>query len=82
MRIPLGFNTVTPYFFVENANQLLRFLVHRLGGTEILRHMNGERVANAQVVLGTSTVMVSEASTSFPPRRVRTTSTSKTRMNQ
>ena len=66
MRIPPGFNTVTPYLFVENAGRLLAFLVHGLGGTEILRHMNGERVANAQVVLGTSTVMVSEASRSFP----------------
>jgi PhnB protein len=66
MRIPPGFNTVTPYFFVENAGRLLTFLVYGLGGTEILRHMNGERVANAQVVLGTSTVMVSEASASFP----------------
>jgi PhnB protein len=66
MRIPPGFNTVTPYLFVDHADRLLAFLVHDLGGTEILSHMNGERVANAQVVIGTSTVMVSEASLSFP----------------
>ena len=66
MRIPPGFNTVTPYLFVDRADQLLTFLVHGLGGTELLRHMNGDRIANAQVVIGTSTVMVSEASTAFP----------------
>ena len=62
MLIPPGFNTVTPYFFVERAGDFLQFLVQGLGGEEILRHMNGDRIANAQVRIGTSTVMVSEAS--------------------
>lgn len=66
MRIPPGFNTVTPYLFADHAERLLAFLVNGLGGTEILRHMDGDRIANAQVVCGTSTVMVSEASPSFP----------------
>jgi PhnB protein len=66
MRIPPGFNTVTPYFFVEGAQYFLEFLVQGLGGVEIGRHLSGERIANAQVRMGTSTVMVSEASTAFP----------------
>lgn len=66
MFIPPGFNTVTPYFFVAGAARFLEFLVNGLGGTEILRHVDGERIANAQVSLGTSTVMVSEASSAFP----------------
>jgi PhnB protein len=66
MRIPPGFNTVTPYIFVDGAPRFLDFLVQGLGGSEIARHMNGDRVANAQVRLGTSMVMVSEASTSYP----------------
>lgn len=66
MLIPPGFNTVTPYFFVEGAEAFIEFLVHGFGGIEIGRHMNGERIANAQVRLGTSTVMVSEASAGFP----------------
>ena len=66
MRIPPRFNTVTPYLFADHADQLLAFLVEGLRGKEILRHMNGERITNAQVVIGTSTVMVSEASPSFP----------------
>lgn len=66
MRIPPGFNTVTPYFFVDGAPRFIDFLVHGLSGTEIGRDMNGGRIANAQVRLGTSTVMVSEASPAFP----------------
>ena len=66
MHVPPGFNTITPYFFVEGAARFLDFLVQGLGGTEIVRHMNDDRIANAQVRLGTSTVMVSEASASFP----------------
>lgn len=66
MFIPPGFNTVTPYFFVERAADFLDFLVEGLGGQETERKMDGDRVANAQVRLGTSTVMVSEASAAFP----------------
>jgi PhnB protein len=66
MLIPPGFNTVTPYFFVQGADRFIEFLVQGLGGVEVARHMNGDRIANAQVRLGTSTVMVSEASTAFP----------------
>ena len=66
MLIPPGFNTVTPYFFVDRAAEFLEFLTQGLGGLEIDRHMNGDRIANAQVRLGTSTVMVSESSAAFP----------------
>ena len=66
MRIPPGFNTVTPYFFVDGASRFIDFLVQGLGGIETGRHLNGDRIANAQVRLGTSTVMVSEGSPAFP----------------
>ena len=66
MFLPPGFNTVTPYFFVSDAPAFIAFLTDGLGGVEIGRHMRDGRVANAQVRLGTSTVMVSEASEQFP----------------
>jgi PhnB protein len=50
MRIPPGFNTVAPYFFVNGAERFLAFLVNGLGGTEILWHMAGTRVANAHAI--------------------------------
>lgn len=67
MYIPPGFGTVTPYFFVTGAERFVDFLVHGLGGEEILRTMRPDgRIANAQVRIGTSTVMASEASPAYP----------------
>lgn len=62
MYIPPGFSTVTPYFFVEDAEEFVSFLIDGLGGVEMCRTMrpNG-LIANVQVQLGTSSVMVSEA---------------------
>lgn len=67
MHLPPGFGTVTPYCFVRDAEGFVAFLVAGLGGTESLRSLRPDgRIANAQVVLGTSTVMVSEASDAYP----------------
>ena len=67
MYIPPGFNTVTPYFFVKEAEAFVSFLVQGLGGEETLRTMRDGRIQNVQVRLGTSTVMVSEATERYKP---------------
>ena len=69
MRIPPGFNTVAPYLFVNDAEAYLAFLVNGLGGTEVLRHLAEGRIANAQVRIGDSTLMVSGASDAWPACR-------------
>ena len=45
--MPPGFNTVTPYFFVDDAARFLDFLAHGLGERD-RSHMNGERIVNAR----------------------------------
>jgi len=66
MYIPPGFNTVTPYFFVENAEAFVGFLVNGLGGLEVCRTTRPDgRIANLQIQIGTSTVMVSEATENY-----------------
>lgn len=68
MYIPPGFSTVTPYFFVKDAEKFVAFLVDGLGGHETHRSSRPDgAIGNAQVQLGTSTVMVSEASERYPP---------------
>ncbi len=68
--IPPDFGTVTPYFFAEQAETLVDFLVQGLGGSEVLRSKRPDgRIANAQVRIGTTTVMVSEASAGYPAMR-------------
>ncbi len=67
MYIPPGFTTVTPYYFVENAERFVAFLVQGLGGEETVRTLSPEGlIRNVQVRLGTSTVMVSEAVGKYP----------------
>lgn len=69
MFIPPGFGTVTPYFFMRDAERFVDFLLKGLGGVEVCeRSLRPDgRIANAQIRLGTSTVMVSEASEKYPP---------------
>jgi PhnB protein len=67
MFVPEGFGTVTPYFFVNEAEKFVEYLVSGLGGKERGRSLRPDgRIANAQIRLGSSTVMVSEASEAFP----------------
>lgn len=67
MYIPPGFNTVTPYFFANDAQRFIDFLVAGLGGEETGRTERPDgAIANAQVRLGDSTAMVSQASEHYP----------------
>jgi PhnB protein len=70
MYVPPGFATVTPYIFAEEAGRLVDFLVEGLGGAETCRSILPDGlIANAQVAIGTATVMVSEAGGPFPASR-------------
>jgi PhnB protein len=62
MYIPEGFNTVTPYFIVCDADAYVTFLISAFDGKEIGRSLRPDgKVANAQVKIGTSILMVGEA---------------------
>jgi PhnB protein len=70
MYIPPDFATVAPYFFVENAEKFVHFLVKGLGGAETCRTARSDgKIANVIVRLGTGSVMVSEATEQYPPMR-------------
>ena len=67
MYVPPGFNTVAPYFFVDDADAFISFLVNGLDGEETSRTLRPDgKVQNAHVKLGSSTVMVSEATPRYP----------------
>ncbi|CAN5339103.1 Dot/Icm type IV secretion system effector PhnB [soil metagenome] len=71
VNIPKGFSGVTPYLFVANAGDYIRFLQMAFGAEDVGRSLmpNG-KIANGQVRLSGATIMVSEASEAFPPTRV------------
>jgi len=62
---PPGFTTVFPYLFVDNAPDFCAFLSDGLGFEEMYRSMDGDRIANAQLRVGDTTIMVSEAGRGF-----------------
>lgn len=66
MYIPPGFATVTPYFFVDDAERFIAFLCDAFDGKEVLRSAHDGRIANAQIAIGTSTVMVSDSTVDYP----------------
>ena len=68
MHVPPGFATVFPYIVVEDAEGYVRFLEQALNGAEIGRSCRPDgRIANSQVRLGSTNIMVSEAQEDYPP---------------
>jgi len=68
MYIPEGFSTVTPYIFAQDAANYAVFLGAALGAVELGRSTAPDgRIANCQVRIGDTTVMLSDASDAFPP---------------
>lgn len=67
---PDGYHSVNPYIVVEGVESLLRFLSDVFGGIE-----HGERevskegvISHAEIRIGDSVVMLSEASSTYPAR--------------
>ena len=67
MYVPKGFGTVTPYIFVNGADNFSDFLVRAFNGVEKGRTVRPDGViANLQIEIGTSMIMASEASEQYP----------------
>lgn len=67
MHIPEGFAVVTPYIFVNRAEEYVAFLAAAFDALEIGRSAAPDgRIANCQLRFGTATIMISEASERFP----------------
>lgn len=60
--------TVTPYLIVNNAKQLIEFLQKAFDFQEISRHLQPDgSIMHAEVALGNSMIMLSDASEVYPP---------------
>jgi uncharacterized glyoxalase superfamily protein PhnB len=66
--IPEGYHTVTPYLIVEGAAQLIDFMKAGLGAQERGRMAGpGGRIMHAEVSVGDSVIMLSDAGPENPP---------------
>jgi uncharacterized glyoxalase superfamily protein PhnB len=68
--LPPGHHSVNPYFVVEDAERFIDFLVAVFDGSEQgKREIRADgRIDHADVMIGDSIVMISEASPKFPAR--------------
>jgi PhnB protein len=59
-------HTVTPYLMYRDAAGGIAFCIAAFGATEVMRHTEGERIAHAQLRIGDSLLMVSQANPAYP----------------
>ena len=78
--IPDGYTTVTPYLCVDGAEEAIAFYTRAFGAEERGRMQDPDgKIAHAELVIGDSVVMLSDAFPQFstkPPRDLGGTSTS------
>jgi len=66
--VPEGFHTVTPYFVVKGARQLMDFLKQAFQAEEIFVHTTPEGgIGHAQLRIGDSMIMLGEAMEPWQP---------------
>jgi PhnB protein len=65
--IPDGYHTVTPYLIVKGAAQLIDFLKAAFGAQETFRMPGPEGIMHAEVRIGDSVVMMSDAMGEYGP---------------
>jgi len=67
MKLPEGYHTITPYFTVSDADQLLEFLVEAFGGAIVAANRYPtRRIQHARVRVGDSVIMLNESNEQYP----------------
>lgn len=67
---PQGYQTVTPYFTVQDAGQMIAFMKEAFHATELNRTCREDgTVAHAEVRIGGTIVELSSGSDKYPPRQ-------------
>jgi uncharacterized glyoxalase superfamily protein PhnB len=69
MDLPRGYHSLNPYLVADNVEALIAFLVRVFNGDEVDRTVRSDgRIDHADVLIGDSIVMLSEADDRYPPR--------------
>lgn len=66
--IPDGFHSVTPYLIVDGADRLIDFMKQVFGAEEQFRMDSPQGIGHAEVRIGDSVIMLSDANDQTPPR--------------
>ncbi|WMJ74078.1 VOC family protein [Cytophagaceae bacterium ABcell3] len=69
--VPEGYHNITPYLVVENALAYISFLKDAFNAQEKMKTLYPDgKVMHAEVRIGDSNIMLSEANPDFPPTQV------------
>ena len=67
---PKDYNDVSPYFVVENANQLIALLIEIFDGQALRKYENPDgKIIHAEIKIGDSVLMFGEASEQYPAQK-------------
>ncbi|MBT29244.1 VOC family protein [Chondrinema litorale] len=68
---PEGYNSISPYFVVENAQLMINFLDQIFNIDELRRYENAEgKIVHAEVKIDDSVIMLADANEQFPPNQL------------
>jgi PhnB protein len=68
---PSGYNAVSPYLVVADAQRMIDFLKTAFGAKELRRYDNGDgTIMHAEVMIDDSVVMMGDASDAFPANKL------------
>jgi uncharacterized glyoxalase superfamily protein PhnB len=68
---PTGYNSVSPYFIVKGAQQLIDLLKTIFNATELRRYDNPDgTIMHAEIQIDDSVIMLGDSSDKYPPVKV------------
>ena len=66
--LPEGYNSITPYFTVEDADRMIEFLIAAFGASVIKEdRYQDNRVQHARLLIGDSIIMLNQSSQIYRP---------------
>ena len=67
MKLPEGYQTITPYFTVSDADRLIEFIVEVFGGVIVVTNRYPtDRIQHARIRVGDSVIMLNESNEQYP----------------
>lgn len=67
---PHGYQTVTPYFTVEDADKMIAFMTHVFKAEQLSRNLGANgTVTHAEVRIGDTMIEISTGNETYPPRQ-------------
>ena len=68
--VPEGYHTITPYIITSDATQMMAFVEKAFGGETTHKTVEEGRIRHAEMRVGSSMIMLSQATADYPPTHI------------